>query len=179
MAQLKTSIHNYGASNTGVSGTVNLDPITYNPRYPGFDETNYRKLESKIDALGLTGSEKEKAMDEAYRQILPMVQNEIKNSDRREYINQAQYEVSQIQDPEAKRMAQGKLTVTELAQKLKEKYNLDPSANDEDVFNSWINSLPNGGQLLADYMNDGNRELLYQGGLETKQEVPEAQEPTV
>ena len=118
-------------------------------------------------------------MDEAYRQILPIVQNEIKNSDRREYINQAQYEVSQIQDPEAKRMAQGKLTVTELAQKLKEKYNLDPSANDEDVFNSWINSLPNGGQLLADYMNDGNRELLYQGGLETKQEVPEAQEPTV
>ena len=118
-------------------------------------------------------------MDEAYQQILPIVQNEIKNSDRREYINQANYEVSQIQDPQARKEAQGKLTVTQLSQQLKEKYNLDPSAPDEEVFNSWINSMPNGGQLLADYMNDGNRELLYQGGLETKQEVPETPEPTV
>jgi len=93
-------------------------------------------------------------MDEAYQQILPIVQNEIKNSDRREYINQANYEVSQIQDPQARKEAQGKLTVTQLSQQLKEKYNLDPSANDEEVFNSWINSIPNGGQLLADYMND-------------------------
>jgi hypothetical protein len=94
--------------------------------------------------------------------VLPLVQNNIKNSDRRKYINQARYEVSQIQDPDAKLQAKAKLSVTEISQLIKEKYNVDPSANDEEVFNSWINTIPNGGQLLADYMNNGNRELLYE-----------------
>jgi len=79
----------------------------------------------------LTGSDKEKAMDELYLKALPIVQNEIKNSDRRKYINNASYEVSQIQDKDARMMARGKLTVTELAQQVKEKFNLDPTAPDE------------------------------------------------
>lgn len=176
------SINQYSNRNNTTGGyqtSTNLDPITYNPRYLWLDEENYRKLEAKIDALGLTGSEKEKAMDKAYPQILPLVQKEIENSDRRKYINEANYEVSQIQDPNAKLVAQWKLTVTELAQQLKEKYNLDPKANDEEVFNSWINSIPNWWELLANYINNGDRELLYQWWLEEKIETPEPTENTV
>lgn len=174
------NLHRYSNSNSGDNvSTVNLDPITYNPRYPWFDETNYRKLESKIDSLGLTWYDKEKAMDDLYIQVLPKVQDDIKNSERRKYINDASYEVSQIQDSSARLQAKWKLTVTELAQKLKETFNIDPSANDEEVFNSWIESIPNGWQLLADYMNNGNRELLYEWGLAKKMEAPEVKESSV
>lgn len=168
MVRFNTSIHNYGSSSN-----TNLDPITYNSRYPWLDEENYRKLESKIDALGLTGYEKEQAMDKAYTQVLPIVQKDIQNSDRRRYLNEAQYEVSQIQDPSAKIQAQGKLNVEQLTQLVKEKWNLDPTANDQDVFNHWIQWIPNGWQLLANYINNWDRELLYAGGLETKMEAPE------
>ena len=148
--------------------TTNLDPITYNPRYPWFDEANYRKLETKIDQLGLTWYEKEQAMDELYVKALPVVQNEIKNSDRRKIINQNSYEVSQITDKSARTMAKSQMWVVELTQQLKEKFNIDPTAPDEDVFNSWISSIPNGEQLLLNYLNDGDRELLYVWGLEER-----------
>ena len=57
------NLHRYSNSNSGDNVSIaNLDPITYNPRYPWFDEANYRKLESKIDSLGLTWYDKEKAI---------------------------------------------------------------------------------------------------------------------
>ena len=141
--------------------TTNLDPITYNSRYPWFDEANYRKLEAKINQLGLTWYEKEQAMDELYVKALPIVQTEIKNSDRRKIINEKSYEVSQITDKSSKAMAKGVIWVEELTQQLKEKFNIDPTAPDEEVFNSRIRSIPNGEQLLVDYLNNWDKELLY------------------
>ena len=44
-------------------------------------------------------------MDEAYQQVLPIVEAQNKNSERREYINQARYEASQMPDGEAKLVA--------------------------------------------------------------------------
>lgn len=165
--KLQTKLNNYSnpSSNSGIN-TVNLDPITYNSRYPWFDEANYRKLESKANNLWLTGYQKEQFMDNLYQQVLPKVQDDIKNSDRRKYINDASYEVSQIQDKDAKIQAKGKLTVTELSQKLKEKYNIDPTINDEQLFNDWIKSIPNWEKLLVNYLNNWDRELLYKGKLE-------------
>lgn len=157
----------------------NLDPITYNDRYPWLDEYNYKKLESKVDNLWLTGYDREKAMDEAYVQVIPLVQNQIKNSDRRKYINQAKYEASQIEDPSARFQANAKLWVTELTQLIKEKYNVDPSYNDEEVFNSRIETIPNWEKLLVDYLNNGSRELLYAGWLEEKKTMPETPESSV
>lgn len=157
-------------------GSTNLDPITYNPRYPGFDKANYEKLEAKIAPLGLTGYQKEQAMDELYNKALPIVQNEIKNSDRRKYINQSSYEASQLEDSNARKRAQTKMTVVGLTQELKEKFNIDPAANDEEVFNSWIESIPNGEQLLVNYLNDWNPELLYVWGLDTKKQEKVAEE---
>ena len=159
--------------------TVNLDPYTYNPRYPWFDKANYDKLESKIDALGLTGYDKEKAMDDLYIQVLPKVQDDIKNSDRRKYINQWKYEASQIQDKSERAVANSKIWVVELTQQLKEKFNIDPSAPDEEVFNSWISSIPNGERLLLNFLNKWDRELLYEWGLATKVQAPETKESSV
>lgn len=150
------------------TNTTNLDPISYNDRYPWLDEYNYKKLESKIDKLWLTGYDREKAMDEAYVQVIPLVQTQIKNSDRRKYINQAKYEASQIENPSARFQANAKLWVTELTQLIKEKYNVDPSTNDEEVFNSWMETIPNWEQLLVNYLNNGDKELLYKWGLEKK-----------
>jgi hypothetical protein len=44
-------------------------------------------------------------MDDLYIQVLPKVQDDIKNSERRKYINDASYEVSQIQDSSARTQA--------------------------------------------------------------------------
>lgn len=176
--QFTASLNNR-QNNSWNTATTNLDPYTYNPRYPWFDKANYDKLEAKIDALGLTGYDKEKAMDDLYIQVLPKVQDDIKNSDRRKYINQNKYEASQIQDKSARTIANGKMGVVELTQQLKEKFNIDPSAPDEEVFNSWISSIPNGEKLLVDYLNTWNRELLYEWGLATKVKAPETKESSV
>lgn len=165
-----TGIHKYGNSNS-----TNLDPYTYNPRYPWLDESNYRKLESKIDALWLTWYEREKSMDEAYRQVLPIVQKDIQMSDRNKYLNQAEYEVSQIQDKNAQQQAKYKLSVEQLAQKVKEVYNLDPTADDQAVFNHRIKWIPNWWELLARYMNGWDRTLLYKGWLEDMLWTPNTQ----
>ena len=175
------NLHNYKTNvSWGSSNTTSTTQVeTYNPRYPWFDEANYKKLESKVDALWLTWYEKEQAMDNFYVQVLPLVQDEIKNSERRKFINDASYEVSQIQDKGARIQAKWKLTVTELSQQLKEKYNIDPTANDEEVFNSWIESIPNWWQLLANYMNTWDRTLLYAWGLAQKTEAPISKESSV
>lgn len=162
--QAKVRDHRNFLSNSRIN-TVNLDPITYNSRYPWFDQANYRKLESKADNLWLTGYQREQFMDNLYQQVLPEVQKQIKNSDRRKYINDASYEVSQIQDKDAQIQAKSKLAVTEISQKLKEKYNIDPSTNDEQLFNDWIKSVPNGNQLFANYLNKWDTELLKKWGL--------------
>lgn len=177
--KLATKLFNYTQSHNISGGLPANTDVTYNPRYKGFDEANYRKLESKIDELGFTGSKKQQAMDELYLKVLPIVQAETLNSDRRKYINDANFEVSQIQDKSAQTMARGKLTVTELAQQVKEKFNLSPTAPDEDVFNDWISQIPNWEQLLVNYLNNWDRELLYMWWLETPVETPEATDGSV
>ena len=152
---------------------------TYNPRYPWFNKENYEKLERKVSELWLTWSKKQEVMDEFYRQILPQVENEKKRSQRNEVINQKSYQVSQIKDESERKIAKHNLSVEELAQMVKEKENLREDAPDAAVFNAWIRSIPNWDKLLADYMNNGNRELLYAWGLAQKLEAPETPEPTV
>jgi hypothetical protein len=48
-------------------------------------------------------------MDTAYLQVLPIVQNDIKNSDRRKIINQSAYEVSQMPEGKDKKVNTMKL----------------------------------------------------------------------
>lgn len=159
------NLHKYGSSG---SNTVNLDPYTYDDRYPWLDKYNYDKLSMKIDALGLSWYEREQAMDTAYTQILPIVQNDIKNSDRRKIINQSSYEVSQMPEWKDKKVSTMKLWAVQLAQTLKEKYKIDASMDDEYVLKTWIDTIPDWEQLLANYLNDGDKELLYVWGLESR-----------
>ena len=159
------NLHKYGSSG---SNTVNLDPYTYDDRYPWLDKYNYDKLSMKIDALGLSWYEREQAMDTAYTQILPIVQNDIKNSDMRKIINQSSYEVSQMPEWKDKKVSTMKLWAVQLAQTLKEKYKIDASMDDEYVLKTWIDTIPDWEQLLANYLNDGDKELLYVWGLESR-----------
>ena len=82
-------------------------------------------------------------MDEFYRQILPQVEEEKKRAQRNEVLNQQKYEISQITDDVQRKVANHTYTVEELAQKVKEKENLREDAPDAEVFNAWINSIPN------------------------------------
>lgn len=148
----------------GTGGTASFkkqDDDTYNPRYPWFNRENYEKLERKVSELWLTWSEKQEVMDEFYRQILPQVEEEKKKAQRNEVLNQQKYEISQITDDVQRKVANHTYTVEELAQKVKEKENLREDAPDAEVFNTWINSIPNWEELLGNYMNKWDKELLY------------------
>ena len=138
---------------------------TYNPRYPWFNKENYEKLERKVAELWLTWSKKQEVMDQFYRQILPEVENEKKRAKRNEVMNQKSYEISQMEDGTAKKIAEKNYSVEDLAQMVKEKEDLEEDAPDAAVFNAWIKSIPNWEELLANYMNYWDDTLLYKGWL--------------
>ena len=57
--------------------TKKKDDYTYNPRYPWFDEEDYKRLEKMVADKGLTGSAKTDAMDQLYQIYYPQVLNSI------------------------------------------------------------------------------------------------------
>ena len=160
---------NQSFGGTGSAASVKTqDDDTYNPRYPWFNKENYERLEKKVSELWLTWNEKLEVMDQFYRQILPQVEEENKRAKRNEVLNQKKYDISQIQDDVQRKVANHSYTVEELAQKVKEKENLREDAPDAEVFNTWISTIPNGEELLGNYMNKWDKELLYAWWLETR-----------
>lgn len=155
-------------SGTGGGYSTKTQDDTYNPRYPWFNKENYERLERKVSALWLTWNEKLEVMDQFYRQILPQVEEEKKKAQRSEILNQKKYNASQITDEAQRKVANHTYTVEELAQKVKEKEHLREDAPDADVFNTWMSTIPNGEELLGNYMNKGDKELLYVWGLEER-----------
>lgn len=145
----------------------NTKSNTYNSRYPWFDEEDMKKLENMVKDI-TDPKEKQDTMDQLYRAFYDTVQNEHKNKERNQLLNQQTYEVWNIQDTEQKKQAQTKLKLSELAQQVKETYNIDANANDWEVLNMFIEQTPNWQQLLEDYINNGNNELLYVWWLEQR-----------
>ena len=160
---------NQSFGGTGSAASVKTqDDDTYNPRYPWFNKENYEKLEKKVSELWLTWNEKLEVMDQFYRQILPQVEEQSKRAKRNEVLNQKKYDISQIQDEVQRKVANHTYTVEELAQKVKEKENLREDAPDAEVFNTWISTIPNWEELLGNYMNKWDKELLYAWWLEAR-----------
>ena len=145
---------NLNTTNTKTKSNTTL--VTYNSRYPWFDEEDYKKLEAMVDAKGITGKEKTQVMDQLYQYYYPQVMNSHKLDERQQQINNAVYENQWNPDGNIK------IKLTNLSQMAKDKFWIDYNVNDDEVIWAMTKNIPNGDKLLEDYINNWNPELLYQ-----------------
>lgn len=137
---------------------------TYNSRYPWFDEENYKKLERMVDERWVTWDEKYQVMDQLYEIYYPQVLNKQKLGERQKVINQWVYDnwEALLSWDTWVNMA---TKLTQLSQMAKQKFWIAYNTPDEQVINAMINGVPNWANLLSEYINSWNPELLYQAWL--------------
>ena len=137
---------------------------TYNENFPWLNESSYKKLENAVDKLWYTWAEKQTAMNQWYRNNVKYLLNDQTLEERAKEINEQAYKAAELKNPEA----DAQLRMTEFSQALKKKYNLDATANDLEVFNTFVSDLWEEWVNLAwQYLAWENKKLRYDAGLET------------
>jgi len=137
---------------------------TYNENYPWLNEKSFKKLESAVEQMWFSGEEKRTAMDQWYRNNVKYLLNDQTLEERAKEINEQAYQAAELKNPEA----DAQLRMTEFSQALKKKYNLDATADDLDVFNTFVSDLWEEWVNLAwQYLSWENKKLRYDAGLET------------
>lgn len=143
---------------------VRKESNTYNPNYPGLNKASYDKMVSAVNKMGIPEEEKEAATNQWYRDNVKYLLNDQTLDERAKEINEQAYQAAEAKSPEAN----AQLRMTEFSQALKKKYNLDATANDLDVFNTFVENLGEDGVNLAwQYLSWENKKLWYDAGLET------------
>jgi len=129
--------------------------VTYNARYPWFDEEDYKKLERLAESKWVTGKAKTNLMDELYQYYYPQVSNSHKLNERQIELNQATYQ-NDGQEP-----WNTNIKLTSISQQAKQKYWISATVPDDQLLESIVQWTPNWEKLLEDYINNGNPEFLY------------------
>lgn len=143
---------------------VRKESNTYNPNYPWLNKASYDKMVSAVNKMGIPEEEKEAATNQWYRNNVKYLLNDQTLDERAKEINEQAYQAAEAKSPEAN----AQLRMTEFSQALKKKYNLDATANDLDVFNTFVENLGEDGVNLAwQYLSGQNKKLWYDAGLET------------
>ena len=141
-----------------------LTGSTYNSNFPWLNRTNYLKVESFADKLGLKWEEKDEAMNNYYRNNVNKMVNDQILDERDKEINEQSYQAATIKNKDAN----VQLRMTELSQWLKRKYNLDATVDDAELVNEFSNWLSAEDQnLLWQYLAWENKEILYKAWLES------------
>ena len=141
-----------------------LTGSTYNSNFPWLNRTNYLKVESFADKLGLKWEEKDEAMNNYYRNNVNRMVNDQILDERDKEINEQSYQAATIKNKDAN----VQLRMTELSQWLKRKYNLDATVDDAELVNEFSNWLSAEDQnLLWQYLAWENKEILYKSWLES------------
>lgn len=124
---------------------VKKESNTYNSNYPGLNKASYDKMVSAVNKLNIPEEDKEAAMNQWYRNNVKYLLNDQTLDERATEINKQAYQAAEAKSPEAN----AQLRMTEFSQALKKKYNLDATANDLDVFNTYVENLGEDGVNLA------------------------------
>ena len=148
------------ATNKTKTTSKNVNDYTYNPRYPWFDEEDYKRLEQKVRATWATWTKFDKLMDEAYQYYYPQVLNKHKLAERDQELNNTVYENGDLL-LNGEWDANEKIKLTQLSQKAKEKYNIPYDYPDEDLLKMMEEETPEWNKLLYDYVNNGSDEIFY------------------
>ena len=134
--------------------------------FPWFEEEDINKLNNMTAGIK-DPTEYVRTQNEIYRAVLPQVTNDKIVKERDLMKNRKVYEVTQEKDPVVKKQKEWFLKVTELADIVKNKFNLPANADDKQIMTEFIQQTPNGWKLLEDYLNWG-KELLYVSGIEER-----------
>ncbi len=120
--------------------------------------------------------EKKATRNELYRAALPIAQNNDKLDERDKLLNDKAYEISQMQNWQEKNMQITAFKLEDLAQKIKRTYSdqISADADDYEVLNEFLWQIDNAQVLLENYINNWDKELLYEWWLT---ERPEPKEP--
>ena len=156
------------SSNSATKTTKKKNDDTYNPRYLWFNEADYKKLEKMVADKGIVGKEKTQIMDELYQIYYPQVLNQHKLEERQQEINDSVYKNWELLLNWNKE-AQMWTKLTQLSQMAKEKFNIPYNTNDNEVIDAMVKGIPNWSQLLYEYVNGKNQDLLYAAWLKEKQ----------
>ena len=136
------------------------DDYTYNPRYPWFDEEDYKKLEKMVADKGFTWSKKTDVMDQLYEIYYPQVLNKHKLDERQVEINNSIHQNGELLlngNTEAKAWT----WLTKIAQEAKKKYNIPYNVDDQQLVKDIIADTPDWNKLLYEYVNNWNPEIFY------------------
>ena len=152
------------SSNSWYSKSTNnknkTDDYTYNPRYPWFDEEDYKKLEKMVTDKGITGDKKTDVMDQLYKIYYPQVLNKHKLDERQQEINNSVYQNGELLlngNTEAK----AGTWITTIAQEAKKRYNIPYNVNDQELVDSIVADTKDWNKLLYEYVNNWNPEIFY------------------
>lgn len=157
----------FSASKPTNTATKN-DTTTYNPRYPGFNEEDYKKLEKMVADKGVTWSKKTEIMDELYQIYYPQVLNQHKLDERQVEINKSVYQNGEALLNGNKEVTMG-TKLTTLAQDAKKKFNIPYDTPDDVVLDYMVKWIPNWNQLLYDYANGKNNDIYYEAWIKERQ----------
>lgn len=146
--------------NSTTKSNKKKDDYTYNPRYPWFDEEDYKKLEKMVADKGFTWSKKTDVMDQLYEIYYPQVLNKHKLDERQVEINNSIHQNGELLlngNTEAKAWT----WLTKIAQEAKKKYNIPYNVDDQQLVEDIIADTPDWNKLLYEYVNNWNPEIFY------------------
>lgn len=133
---------------------------TYNSRYPWFDKEDYLRLEQLVDQKWVTGSKKAQLMDEAYQYYYPQVLNKHKLDERQNVINDWVYN-NWEKLANGDQLTNAQYRLLNLTQMAKEKFDLAYNVEDWDIVRNIREKVPNGQELLRNFLSTWDPEILY------------------
>jgi hypothetical protein len=142
--------------------------------FPWLDDWQSKRLIETVDKLGITDtSEKLKKQQEIYKEVLPQIKAKEAQMNRQVIKNEQYNATLDTKDPKQKAVKMAGLKMEDLADMIKEKYDLDPNAPTDWIiseYNTMLNDMGIDEKLVEDYMNGKSDELLYATELKARPE---------
>ena len=151
---------NFQTKQTGVSNQNNS-------RFPWLTDEEIKRIEEwtkNIENL----SDRRIIQNNLYQSMINNKNTQNQMDERYSYTNQMAYETDSMSDSAKKNISQAKVRYADLANLIKDKKWLNPTANDEEIISYLVSTTPDWWKLMEDYLNWKSNELLYVNWLAEK-----------
>lgn len=140
-----------------------------NTNFPWLSKEQVARLEQVTS--NLTWTEKIQAQQKLYQQAINRLNQQNYSNDRVKAENELFYKSTTEQDPKQKNYLQSNVRQEQLADLVKDKFQLKADAKTQDVINSFVNYAQDKGssiESLNAYLESGDETILYETGLKEK-----------
>ena len=153
-------IWNIQTKQTSVSNQKNV-------KFPWLTDEEIKRIEEWTKNID-NASEKRIIQNNLYQSMLNDKNNQNKMDERYSYTNEMAYQTDNMSDWANKNLSQAKVRYADLANLIKDKKWLNPTANDEEIISYLVSTTPNWDKLMEQYLNWKSNELLYVNWLAEK-----------